>query len=251
MVENTRHNGFINKRREGLWRVAALVKLRAGALPDDNGEFLKGALKEEPRLVRLVAARAARALDPAIAPLFSHEFDQMVELWFESSSDAEAVLTRLDNDAAFASASDRVIDRQRSVVWLAQCFPIKPETGVSRIKLVTVSEPAPHLSIAEAQKYWHDVHPEVARTVPAVWDALMRYDQFHGAAVPRGLNAGLLGQWRHVPISAEIYLESDRAIVELFSNEGYLTTMRRDEEKFARPGEMKGFLADEDRLLLG
>jgi hypothetical protein len=95
-----------------------------------------------------------------------------------------AVLALLDVDPVLRTTADAIVDRARSVTWLAEVFPIKPERGLSRVKFLAGGDAAEGWDVVDAQAYWRDVHPVVARTAPSVWEPLTRYVQFHGVPAP-------------------------------------------------------------------
>ena len=242
----------------GLWRVSALIHRRAeldidtanDRLADVLATAIAHCLATEERLVRLVVDPMPATLDPSITALFPPLFDALIELWFASASAAEAVMARLGTDATVCAAADSVVDRARSVVWLAQVFPIKPEQGRSRVKFLAGGDAAEGWEVADAQAYWRDVHPVVAQTAPSVWQPLTRYVQFHGTSVPGGALSDVLGTWRQVPMCAEMGFADAGDFLTNYSNEEYRTIVRPDEEKFSRPGEALAFVSGEERVLL-
>ena len=156
----------------------------------------------------------------------------------------------LDADPALGATMDAAIDTPRSVVWLAQAFPIKPEAGRSRVKFLAGGDAAEGWAIEDAQAYWRDVHPIVARTAPSVWEPLTRYVQFHGSAVPAGAAKSVLGMWRRVPMCAEMGFADERDFIANYSNDQYHAIVRPDEERFSRPGEALAFVSGEERIVL-
>lgn len=245
--------GLSSLPQQGLWRVSALVHRREGAAKDwlDDALIpaLAAALKDEAGLVRLMVDRPPRRLDPVVAGMFPPLFDALIELWFAAAADAAAAMARLDVDRAFAAIAETAIDPARSVMWLAQAFPIKPEAGRSRVKFLAGGDVAEGWSIEAAQAYWRDVHPEVARTAPSVWEPLTRYVQFHGSAVPAGATRGALGIWRQVPMCAEMGFADERDFIANYSNAEYHAIVRPDEERFSRPGEALAFVCGEERVI--
>src|SRR3546814_5371543 len=103
----------------------------------------------------------------------------------------------------------------------------------------------------DAQRYWHDKHPVLARTVPEMWERLTRYTQFHVHKVS-GLE---LGNWlavaRFVPMCSDMGLETQQSFIDANKSESYLRIIRQDEEKFSRPGTMLAFVSGEERELIG
>jgi hypothetical protein len=212
--------------------------------------MINAALEDDDRLVRLVIDRSPASLDPEVAGLFPPLFDALLEFWFDDAENAAAVMAKLDRDSAVRDAAEAVVDAERSVLWLAQVFPIKCEEGRSRVKFLAGGDAAEGWSIEGAQRYWREVHPAVARTAPTVWEPLTRYVQFHGSPVPDGVGASPLGRWRRVPMCAEMGFADERDFVTNYSNAEYLSIVRPDEEKFSRPGEMLAFVSGEERVLV-
>lgn len=244
--------------QDGLWRVTALIRWRAVRdattadvqMDDVLVPAIVDALKDEPRLVRLVVDRPPAVLDPAVAGMFPPLFDAMIEFWFANAVDAGAVMARIGGNDAVRAAADAVIDRAHSVVWLAQVFPIKPEQGQSRVKFLAGGDAADGWAIGDAQAYWRDVHPAVARTAPSVWTPLTRYVQFHGGPAPMEALADVFGTWRQVPMCAEMGFADEHDFISNYSNEEYRKIVRPDEEKFSRPGEALSFVSGAERVIL-
>ncbi len=239
--------------QDGLWRISVLVRRRDGTAENWLDEALIRALatslQGETGLVRLVVDRPPQRLDPIVAGIFPPLFDALIELWFAFAAEAVASMARLDADPALAAVTGTVIDTALSVLWLAQAFPIKPEAGRSRVKLLAGGDVAEGWSIEAAQAYWRDVHPAVARTAPSVWGPLTRYVQFHGGAVPAGASQSVLGRWRQVPLCAEMGFAEERDFIASYSNAEYHAIVRPDEERFSRPGEALAFVSGEERVI--
>lgn len=246
--------------QEGLWRVAALLRRHRGVdedsfnrrLADELAPAMTAALSDATALDRLVLDRRPQALDPQVAELFPPLFDGMMGFWFRRAEDVAATMQALDRAAEVRSIAGALIDAEASVVWLAQVFPIKPEEGRSKIKFLAGGDAAEGWIIADAQRYWRDVHPKVAQTAPTVWGPLTRYVQFHGHQVPPGLDAvNWLGVWKLVPLCAEMGFARASDFLTNYSNEEYRTIVRPDEERFSRPGEMLAFVTGEQLEFMG
>lgn len=244
------NSGLSTLPQEGLWRVSALLRRRADgpALAADLLPAIVAVSRAESRLVRLVVNRPPDALDPQVAAMFPPLFDALLEFWFAEPESALPLLDRIEADPSVRSAAMTTIDAERSVVWLAQVFPIKPEQGRSRVKFLAGGDAAEGWEVEDAQRYWRDVHPQVARTAPTVWEPLTRYVQFHGAPVAERI--GVLGRWRRVPMCAEMGFAAEGDFITNYSNAEYRTIIRPDEEKFSRPGEMLAFVSGEEHVLL-
>ena len=235
--------------QDGLWRLTILVAKTADDWRPRLGNALVAALREEPSLCRLVSSETLPDKErPALLPPSSA--DGMVELWFSSPENALEVLAALERNPEFVRAAGEVIAPRRSVMWLARCVVQVPEAGETGIKFLGTSEPAEGLSTEEAQAYWRDVHPVVAREAGA-FNTVCRYIQFHGVPTPEGMQPGPLGHWRMAPISAEAGFRDFEAMTGLFGSETYARIVRPDEEKFSQPGDMLVYLTDREEHLLG
>ncbi len=233
--------------QEGLWRVTALLIRQAELDPQTFADRLRDELAPAILAVcaprHLIVDRRPAQLAPEVAGMFPPLFDGLLGLWFTSADEAAAAMARITADRTVADASAGLIDQARSVVWLAEVFPIKPERGASTVKFLAGGDAAEGWAVADAQAYWRDVHPVIAQTAPTVWGPLTRYVQFHGAPVPAGLGTGPLGTWRRVPMCAEMGFADAADFVTNYSNAEYLAIVRPDEEKFSRPGEMLAFVS--------
>lgn len=237
--------------QEGLWRVSALLVCRPGTrLEEGLLPAIEAVVSDDKRLARFIVDRPPSSLDSDVAGLFPPLFDALLQFWFDNADSAMAVMAGIEANPAVRAAAETVVDGARSVLWLAQVFPIKREEGRSRVKFLAGGDVAEGWSIAEAQRYWRDVHPVVARSAPTVWDPLTRYVQFHGGPVPEGARAGPLGRWRQVPMCAEMGFADERDFITNYSNDEYRSIVRPDEEKFSRPGEMLAFVSGEERVVV-
>jgi hypothetical protein len=243
-------------RQDGRWRVTALVRRRAGieaaSFTDRLAQSLAPAVADVlGEDARLVVDRRPAALDPAIGGLFPPLLDGLLGLWFADEAQVAPVMNRLSRDADARRIAADIIDPDGGALWLAEVFPIKPEQGASRIKFLAAGDAAEGWTVADAQRYWRDVHPVVARTAPMVWEPLTRYVQFHGWPAPKGVERDpWLGVWKQVPLCAEMGFAREQDFVRNYSNEQFRTIIRPDEEKFSRPGEMLAFVSDQERELV-
>lgn len=212
---------------------------------------LQDAIGGDPRLRRLIANIRPDDLEPAVAAMFPPRFDGLLELWFETQADAAAVSRLLAGSDACRAAAQGLIDGASGVAWLAEVFPIKAEIGVTRIKFMAGGDVAPGWAVDAAQRYWRDVHPVVAQTVPSVWSRLARYVQFHGCDAPELAVGDWLAQLRFVPLCADMGFARAEDFLLTYTSDDYLRVVRPDEEKFSRPGEMLAFVSGEERDLLG
>jgi len=245
--------GLSSLPQEALWRVTALLRCRSQGAVQIAGQLvpaIRSAVAGEERLVRVVVDRQPDQLSPEVAGLFPPLFDAMIEFWFEDADGAGAVTAHIAGDPVVQSAAEALVDSERSILWLAQVFPIKREEGRSRVKFLAGGDAAEGWDVGEAQRYWRDVHPAVARTAPTVWEPLTRYVQFHGSGIPVGAGPTPLGRWRQVPMCAEMGFADVRDFIASYSSEEYRTVVRPDEEKFSRPGEMLAFVSGEERVVV-
>ncbi len=237
--------------QEGLWRVSALLVCRPGTGMEERLlPGIKAVVDDDARLARFIVDHPPSSLAPDVAGLFPPLFDALFQFWFVDADSAMAVMASIEENPGVRAAAETVVDGARSTLWLAQVFPIKREEGRSRVKFLAGGDVAEGWSVAEAQRYWREVHPVVARTAPTVWEPLTRYVQFHGSPCPAGERAGPLGRWRQVPLCAEMGFADERDFITNYSNDEYRSIVRPDEEKFSRPGEMLAFVSGEERVVV-
>src|SRR3546814_5183356 len=171
--------------------------------------------------------------------------------WSSDVCSSDLVLNDLSTNAHVLAAAEKLIDGDKGVAWLAEVKPWKPETGGTGIKFLAGGDVAEGWTVEDAQRYWHDKHPVLARTVPEMWERLTRYTQFHGHKVS-GLE---LGNWlavaRFVPMCSDMGLETQQSFIDAYTSEPYLRIIRPDEEQFSRPGVMLAFVSGEDREVIG
>ncbi|HEY9581308.1 MAG TPA: EthD domain-containing protein [Rhizorhapis sp.] len=242
-----------------MWRLAALNVAKPGV---ESKAFVSGWLEElgpaiieairgDNRLRKLIVNLPPESMHPDVAKVFPPRFDGLAEFWFDSAEDAVNVLNDLSTNAHVLAAAEKLIDGDKGVAWLAEVKPWKPETGGTGIKFLAGGDVAEGWTVEDAQRYWHDKHPVLARTVPEMWERLTRYTQFHGHKVS-GLE---LGNWlavaRFVPMCSDMGLETQQSFIDAYTSEPYLRIIRPDEEKFSRPGEMLAFVSGEERELIG
>jgi hypothetical protein len=241
-----------------MWRVTALTVRKSGLsieafrtqLLESVAPAITKAAHEDPSLRRFIVTLPPANLDPEVAKVFVVRFDGLLEFWFDSSQDAVAVMNAISRDARVLERAAETFDGAGGVAWLAEVFPKKPETGRTQIKFLAGGDVAEGWTVADAQKYWSEVHPVIAQTAPKVWGPLTRYVQFHGRPIT-GLD---IGQWlavaRFVPMCADMGFNQPREFLANYTNDQYLSIVRPDEEKFSRPGEMLAFVGEE-RAFIG
>jgi hypothetical protein len=197
-------------------------------------------------LERLVIKLAPGEVSAAVAEIFPARFDALLEFWFADGAAAVTTLNGLSRDSRVLASAAHLLQADRGVAWLAEVFAKKLELGRTRIKFLAGGQQAEGWTVARAQAYWSEVHPQVAQTAPLVWEPLTRYTQFHGREAP-GLDIGTwLAVPRFVPMCAEMGFAQERDFLSTYTNEQYLSIVRPDEEKFSRPGEMLSFVSEQE-----
>jgi hypothetical protein len=233
-----------------MWRVAALTVRNQDVSAETFNEQMLGSLApaiaaavgDDTRLRRLIANRRPDDLDPQVASVFPPLFDGLLEFWFESAEDAAPVMNGLSRNADVKAAAEGLVDGKAGVAWLAEVFPTKLDTGGTRVKFLAAGgDVAAGWTVEDAQAYWRDVHPVVARTCPKVWGPMTRYTQFHG----RKASGVEMGDWL-----ADFRFVQARDFIAHYTSDEYLAVVRPDEEKFCRPGEMLAFVSGEERDLI-
>lgn len=241
-----------------MWRVAVLAVRNDGLTPeafnrrwlDDfcNAVAERGRLDD--RLRRLIGNVRPLDLEPGISAVFPPRFDGLLEFWFETSTDAVAVMRGLSDTQALLAAAEGLVNPSNGVAWLAEVFPKKPENGHTRVKFLAAGDAAAGWTVEAAQNYWSNSHPVVAQTAPKVWEPLTRYVQFHG----RDNDTLQMGHWlatpRPVPLCSDMGFARSSDFLEAYTNEQYLGIVRPDEEKFSRPGDMLSFVSHEERMFI-
>jgi len=239
-----------------MWRVATLVQKR-GDVP--MAEFARQWLGVIAPAIAKAAGNAGSVsrvvvnvppenLGESLRSVFPPAYDGLIEFWFADPEDAVSTMQIIGDDAALRELALPVIDGARSVSWLAQCFPIKPERG-STVKFLAGGDVAEGVELEDAQAYWRDQHPVVAQTAPQVWEPLTRYTQFHGKPQHIVGTIDWLAQGRFVPLCSDMgFVETDD-FLKVYGCEQYARIVRPDEEKFSRPGEMLSFISSEERVL--
>jgi hypothetical protein len=185
-------------------------------------------------------------VDPRISAMVPQLSDGMVELWFDQLQMAHATLAKLA-DGEFVGARE-VIDQGRSLSWLAQVRPVKPDEGTT-VTFTSGGEVKDSSGLDEARRYWGEEHPRVARTAPEVWGLLSKYTQFHGEAPVE--MPGFFAPPRFVPMCADMGFAKQDDFVQMYTCEQYRTIGRPDEKKFSVPAHAYSFLTGERRLAAG
>jgi hypothetical protein len=166
------------KRRPGLSRAAFVRRWQ-----DEFGPRLmaSAALARQP--YRYVLNLPLDPVPPDYVWVAADAFDGVAELWFETLDDAIRVSNALAEDAAVADGADAFLDVPNCVSWLGRVTPDFDKPGV-RIKRIVAGQPAPHLTLEEAQKYWLVKHNEFMKSFPDFMAYMLHYTQITGLPTP-------------------------------------------------------------------
>lgn len=239
-----------------MWRATVLLKKSGGVSLqafqqqwlDRIAPAIASAAAVDGLAVKAIVNVAPATISDALRSVFPPAFDGLLELWFGALSSAVAGLELLRNNVSLRDLAKPVIDGAGGVVWLAQAFPIKPESGTA-VKFLAGGDVAEGVPLDEAQAYYRDQHPRVARTAPDVWGPLTRYTQFHGQPSPVAPTIEWLATGRFVPMCSDMGFAEIGDFLKVYGSDQYARIVRPDEEKFSRPGEMLSFISTEERVL--
>lgn len=239
-----------------MWRATVLLK-KAGDVAleafqqqwlDRIAPAIAAAAAGDGLALRAIVNVAPATISDALRNVFPPAFDGLLELWFEAPAPAVAGLELLRSNPSLRELAQPVIDGGAGVVWLAQAFPIKPESG-SAVKFLAGGDVAEGVPLEAAQAYYREQHPRVARTAPEVWGPLTRYTQFHGQPAPVAPSIEWLATGRFVPMCSDMGFAEIGDFLKVYGSDQYAQIVRPDEEKFSRPGEMLSFISAEERVL--
>jgi hypothetical protein len=210
-----------------MWRLTVLT-VRNGGLSDSQfrQQIIEGlapaiadAGRGDARLRRFVVTLPPAQVDVEIAKVFLARFDALLEFWFDTSDDAVQVMNAVSRAPRVLASAAQTLDGANGVAWLAEVFPKKPESGKTRIKFLAGGNVAEGWKVADAQKYWSEMHPVIAQTAPKVWGPLTRYVQFHGRDVS-GLDIGeSLAVARFVPLCADMGFAQQQDFLTTYTND--------------------------------
>lgn len=239
-----------------MWRVSILLRKRGDvamdrfqrAWLDSIAPAMAAAAGRDGRTVRAIVNVAPASISDALRSVFPPAFDGLLELWFSDPDSAVAVMASLRDDATLARLAAPVIDGAGGVAWLAQAFPTKLESGTA-VKFLAGGDIAEGISLDDAQAYYREQHPRVAKTAPQVWEPLTRYTQFHGKPQPVIPTIAWLAVGHFVPMCSDMGFARIDDFLTVYGSEQYARIVRPDEEKFSRPGEMLSFISAEERVL--
>lgn len=239
-----------------MWRATALLRKRSD-IPGASFQkawlgtiapALAAAASRDGQTIRAIVNVAPESISDDLRDVFPPAFDGLFELWFEKAAAAVAALGMLRSNSSLRDLAMPMIDGPAGVVWLAQAFPIKPESG-SAVKFLAGGDVAEGVPLDVAQAYYRDEHPRVARTAPQVWKPLTRYTQFHGKPAPVVPDIDWLAAGRFVPMCSDMGFAETGDFLKVYGSEEYARIVRPDEERFSRPGEMLAFISAEERVL--
>ncbi len=239
-----------------MWRATLLLRKRSDvpdasfqtAWLDTIAPALAAAAFRGGPTIRAIVNVPPESISDELRDVFPPAFDGLLELWFEGPASAIAALAMLRSNSSLRNLAMPVIDGAAGVVWLAQAFSIKPETG-SAVKFLAGGDVANGVPLDVAQAYYRDEHPRVAQTAPQVWAPLTRYTQFHGKPEPVVPSIDWLAAGRFVPMCSDMGFSEIGDFLKVYGSEEYARIVRPDEEKFSRPGEMLSFISAHERVL--
>lgn len=237
-----------------MWRQTMFLKRAAGL---DRGAFVTGWEALSRQLARRPGSdRPARIilnlpLDPPVpelAAMFGDRYDGVGEFWFASRDAAVRTLLRMERDEALRRRSDALLDGAACSRWLAESVPHVelPGTGV---KFVVAGQQAEGYTVDEAQRYWREMHPPLFRAVDDFMAHITRYVQMHGRDVPELAQTQLFGRYDFYPMCADMGLRRIEDVAVAYALPSYLATIRPDELKFSKQGEMLSFASTRSLVL--
>jgi hypothetical protein len=248
------------------WREKALLNFYDAGHVRGKMQRLTVFLKRRPELSRevfvagwtklfeTVAAREVRPrklwmnlplmpMQEALDKLFGDHFDGVGELLFDTTDHAVDVLTCLNADAELRALARECIDIDASTQWLAEIVPQYEVPGTG-IKFVVAGQTADGWSVPDAQRYWREVHFEVAKTVPDFMEYLTQYVQMHGRDLEALGGLDWIARYQFFPMCADMGLGSIADIEVAYTLPSYLAIIRPDEQKFSKPADMLSFASE-------
>ena len=229
-----------------MWRVTMLSK---GAVGLRAPQVFQGLLDDHaPRLLahNPLTGRHLKRIDIAAGYTTAgsglpNMFDVSTELWFDEEQAAGQALALLTQDEDLLASEARFVAADSTVAWMGEYLPKLQMEGV-KLKLTVTGDVADGCGIAEALRYWSEVHPVVAGTAGKFWAYLRLYAQIHGRAVP--------GLQLYRPMAADVGFENAQDFVSAYSHEQYLSIVRPDEMKFSKPVDMFAFATMDQRTVM-
>jgi len=237
-----------------MWRITAYLK-RAPAIAREDFVARWNALSS--RIAsRDSAARPDRIvmnlpLDPPapeLIAMFGDRYDGLAELWFRSRGDAIRILLDLEADSGLREASVELLDTGACSRWLAEVRPVINEPGTG-VRFFVSGQQVESLTVQEAQRYWHDVHPVVFREVHDFMAYITGYIQMHGVDAPELAATTLLGRYDFYPMCADMGLRKAADVPIAYALDSYMDIVRTDELKFSKQAEMLSFASTRQIIL--
>jgi hypothetical protein len=237
-----------------MWRITAYLKRAPGLAREDfvaRWDSLSRRMASRDRAARPDRIVMNLPLDPPVSDLiamFGDRYDGVAELWFRSREDAIRILLDLEADPGLREASAELLDTGACSRWLAEVRQVieAPGTGV---RFFVAGQQVDSLTVKEAQRYWHDVHPVVFRAVDDFMAYITRYIQMHGSDAPELVGTTLLGRYDFYPMCADMGLREPADVPIAYALDSYMALVRPDELKFSKQGEMLSF-ASTRRIVL-
>lgn len=238
-----------------MWRVTMMVKRRSDLAPDD---FQSGwcevlapeiaQIAQQQGATHCILNFAPEHYTDAMVSAFPAAHDGLLELWFDETDEATRAMIELTASLPVKELGESLLDRSRSIVWLAQARLIKPETGTA-FRFFVAGDVAEGLTVADGQRYYFEQHPVTIRGVPTFWDRMTYYCQFHGIHSPESWPEQRLATGPMPPLCSELGFASFDMMQEAFADEAYAQIIRPDEEKFCRPDGALCFYSTEQRVV--
>jgi hypothetical protein len=173
------------------------------------------------------------------------DFDGVAELWFDDLPSAVVTGNRLAADEGIAAAGARLIDVGASVSWIGAVVDDFDFPGVA-VKRIVAGQPASHLALEEAQRYWLYEHNAFFKGYPAFMAYMRRYRAVYGVPTP-GLK---LRTVRLMGMCADIGYRSVADLADAYLEPKHAAVMQTDIAKFGAATGAILFTAQEERVLV-
>jgi hypothetical protein len=173
------------------------------------------------------------------------DFDGVAELWFDDLPSAVITANHLAADKGIAAAALRLIDVGASVSWMGAVVDDFDSPDVS-VKRIVAGQPAPHLALEDAQRYWLYEHSAFFKGYPEFMAYMLRYRGIYGIPMP-GLK---LHSHRLMGMCADIGYRSVSDLADAYREPKHAAVMQTDIAKFGAATGAILFTAHEERVLL-
>lgn len=239
-----------------MWRLAVLVQRAAGlaradfesAWTQQLAPALQAALEPLESVRRMVLHLPPTALSQRLTAALPPQLDGMIAIWFERAEHARAAVAALADHQSLHALAAEVVAASRSVAFLARAVPPVLD-GKSTVTLLAGGDVAKNMTLQEAQNYYVNVHPRVARTVPQIWKLLARYAQFTGDPSIT-FDVGWLARFRFLAFASNMGFASADDFIDLYNHPSYASKIRPDEEKFSDATNALTYLFEQEIVLL-